>query len=76
MLANNDIFKKVKVAAHGLADLSDKDCIECFKLGGYEEMSIARLDSWKCGETNKRHKPMPDEALEAYLNGLVEFSRK
>jgi len=75
MLDNNDVFKKVKIATAKLSDLKDAEFKECFRLGGHE-ITVANFDSYKVSTDNKRYKPMPDEALEAFLDGLVSFSKK
>ena len=74
-MTNNDVFKKVKVALGKLADMRDAELKECFRLSGVE-VSVAQFDSYKVGTENRRYKPMPDEALEAFLNGLIEYSRQ
>jgi uncharacterized protein YehS (DUF1456 family) len=75
MLSNNDVFKKVKIATAKLSGLKDADFKECFRLGGHE-ITVANFDSYKVSTENRRYKPMPDEALESFLNGLVTFSQK
>jgi len=73
MLSNNDVFKKIKVASAKLAGMKDSDFKECFRLGGHN-ISVANFDSYKVSTENKRYKPMPDEALESFLDGLIQFA--
>lgn len=69
---NNETFKKVKLAITKLSGLKDGDLKECFRLGGFD-VSVAQFDSYKVSKDNKRHKPMSDEALGAFLNGLIAY---
>jgi len=74
-MTNNDIFKKVKIATSKLSGLKDAEFKECFRLGGYD-ITVSNFDSYKVSTENRRYKPMPDDALEAFLNGIIEFANE
>ena len=69
-LSNNDIIKKLRVALK----LRDTDIIEILKLVDYE-ISKTELSAFFRAEDHENYKPLKDQILRNFLNGLVIYKR-
>lgn len=69
-LTNNDIIKKLRVALK----LRDTDIIEILKLVDYE-ISKTELSAFFRAEDHEHYRPLKDQILRNFLNGLVIHKR-
>lgn len=69
-LNNNDIIKKLRVALK----LKDTDIIEILKLVDFE-ISKTELSAFFRREDHPNYKPLKDQILRNFLNGLVIYKR-
>ena len=67
---NNQILKKLSIALN----LRHEDVREVFHLGGHE-LSTSQTGARMVNPTNKNFKALGDQELEAFLNGLITYSR-
>ncbi len=68
---NNTIYKKLRVAL----SLNDEQCSELFKYGDLD-VSKSRMHSWRVGPDHKHFRPMMDNELSAFLDGMINVYRK
>ncbi|MBW2186569.1 MAG: DUF1456 family protein [Deltaproteobacteria bacterium] len=66
----NDILRRFRYAV----DLSNSDILECFNLIGHS-VSPERLHSFFKRETESGYQELPAELMNAFLNGLIIFTR-
>ncbi len=69
-LTNNDIIKKLRVALK----LRDTDIIDILKLVDYE-ISKTELSAFFRAEDHEHYRPLKDQILRNFLNGLVIHQR-
>lgn len=69
-LTNNDIIKKLRVALK----LRDTDIIDILKLVDYE-ISKTELSAFFRAEDHEHYRPLKDQILRNFLNGLVIHKR-
>lgn len=69
-LSNNDIIKKLRVALQ----LRDDDIIEILKLVDFR-ISKSELGAFFRKEDHPNYKPLQDQILRNFLNGLVIYKR-
>ncbi len=69
-LTNNDIIKKIRVAL----ELRDDDIIEILALVDYK-IGKSELGAFFRHETHPKFKPLQDQILRNFLNGLVIYKR-
>ncbi len=69
-LTNNDIIKKLRVALQ----LRDDDIIEILALVDYK-IGKSELGAFFRHETHPKYKPLKDQILRNFLNGLVIYKR-
>lgn len=69
-LSNNDIIKKLRVALK----LRDTDIIDILKLVDYE-ISKTELSAFFRAEDHPHYRPLKDQILRNFLNGLVIHKR-
>jgi len=67
---NNTILKKVMISQ----TLKHFESKEVFEMGGLK-LSSSQIKAFMAGSQNKNYEPLSDEQLEAFLNGLIIFSR-
>jgi len=67
---NNSILKKI-IISQNLKHFESK---EIFELGGLK-LSSSQIKAFMAGSQNKNYEKLSDEQLEAFLNGLIIFSR-
>ena len=67
---NNLILKKV-IISHNLKHFESK---EVFELGGLK-LSSSQIKAFMAGAQNKNFEAISDEQLEAFLNGLIIYTR-
>jgi uncharacterized protein YehS (DUF1456 family) len=70
MLSENDIYKKICIAL----DLSDKDCMQIFKLGGINA-TRAMCGRARNHHTHRNFKRLDDYELNCFLQGLIAYKR-
>ena len=66
----NTILKKIIIAQK----LKHFECKDIFELGGLK-LSSSQIKAFMAGSQNKNYVKISDEQLEAFLNGLIIFSR-
>lgn len=69
-LTNNDIIKKLRVALQ----LRDDDIVEILKLVDFR-ISKSELGAFFRKEGHPNYKPLQDQILRNFLNGLVIYKR-
>ena len=69
-LTNNDIMKKLRVALQ----LRDDDIVEILKLADFK-VSKSELGAFFRKEDHPKYKPMGDQILRNFLNGLIIHKR-
>ena len=67
---NNKVLKKITIAMN----LRNEDTREIFHIGGHE-LSISPTGAFLVSETNKNFKPLSDDLLTAFMDGLITYSR-
>jgi uncharacterized protein YehS (DUF1456 family) len=65
-MTNNDILRRLRYTF----DLSDSAMLHLFELGGLG-VSRAVVSDWLKRDEDPAHQPCADEALSAFLNGLI-----
>lgn len=69
-MSNNDIIKKLRVALH----LRNDDIIEILKLVDFK-VTASELGAFFRSEDHPNFKPMGDQILRNFLNGLIIYKR-
>jgi uncharacterized protein YehS (DUF1456 family) len=69
-MSNNDILKKLRIALQ----LKDDDIIEILKCVDFK-VSKSELGSFFRNEDHPNFKPLGDQILRKFLNGLIIFKR-
>ena len=69
-LTNNDILKKLRVALQ----LKDEDIIEILQLVDFR-VTKTELSAFFRKEDHPNYKPLQDQILRNFLNGLVIYKR-
>jgi uncharacterized protein YehS (DUF1456 family) len=69
-MSNNDIIKKLRVALQ----LRNDDIIEILKLVDFR-ISASELGAFFRNEDHPNYKPMGDQILRNFLNGLIIYKR-
>jgi len=67
---NNSILKKIMISQ----SLKHFESKEIFEMGGLK-LSSSQIKAFMAGSQNKNYEKLSDEQLEAFLNGLIIFSR-
>ena len=67
---NNKVLKKITIAMN----LRNEDVREILHIGG-QELSISQTGAVLVSEPNKNFKILSDELLEAFMEGLITYSR-
>ena len=67
---NNNILKKIMISQN----LKHFESKEIFEMGGLK-LSSSQIKAFMAGSQNKNFEKISDEQLEAFLNGLIVFSR-
>ncbi len=70
MISNNDILKKLRVALQ----LKDDDIIEILKHSDFK-LSKTELSAFFRNEEHPNYKPLGDQILRKFLNGLIIHKR-
>ena len=69
-MSNNDIIKKLRVALH----LRNDDIVEILKLVDFK-VTASELGAFFRNEDHPNFKPMGDQILRNFLNGLIIYKR-
>ena len=69
-MKNNTIFKKITIAQN-LKHFEIKDIFELGQL----KLSSSQIKAYMAGPSNKNYEKLSDAHFEAFLNGLIIFSR-
>jgi uncharacterized protein YehS (DUF1456 family) len=69
-LTNNDILKKLRVALK----LRDTDIVEILKLVDFK-VTTTELSAFFRDEDHTNYKPLGDQILRNFLNGLIIYKR-
>lgn len=67
---NNQIYKKLLIVLHKSGGPKPK---EIFTLSG-AAVTNSQLQGWRVSDDHRHWRPMSDDALEDFLNGLVEWA--
>ncbi len=70
MISNNDILKKLRIALQ----LKDDDIIEILKHSDFK-LSKTELSAFFRNEEHPNYKPLGDQILRKFLNGLIIHKR-
>jgi uncharacterized protein YehS (DUF1456 family) len=70
MISNNDILKKLRIALQ----LKDDDIIEILKHSDFK-VSKTELSAFFRNEDHPNYKPLGDQILRKFLNGLIIYKR-
>ena len=70
MLSNNDILRRIRYTF----DFYDERMIELFSMGDFV-VSRSQVSDWLKKDDDEQMKPMTDQYLAAFLNGLIAFNR-
>lgn len=70
MISNNDILKKLRIALQ----LKDDDIIEILKHSDFK-ISKTELSAFFRNEEHPNYKPLGDQILRKFLNGLIIHKR-
>ncbi len=70
MISNNDILKKIRVALQ----LKDEEIIEILKHSDFK-ISKTELSAFFRNEEHPNYKPLGDQILRKFLNGLIIHKR-
>ncbi|HRH02400.1 MAG TPA: DUF1456 family protein [Bacteroidia bacterium] len=70
MMSNNDILKKLRIALQ----LRDDDIIEILRHADFK-VTKTELSAFFRNEDHPNYKPLGDQILRKFLNGLILFKR-
>lgn len=70
MLSNNDILRRLRYTF----DFNDDQMVELFAMGDFKVEESQVID-WLKKEDSEQMKPLTDQYLAAFLNGLIAFKR-
>lgn len=69
-MSNNDIMKKLRIALH----LRNEHIVEILKLVDFK-VTTTELTAFFRNEDHPNYKPMGDQILRNFLNGLIIYKR-
>ena len=71
-MSGNSTYKKARVLARALGAPPDD---ELFRRGGLE-VSSSQLHAWRVGADHQKFRAISNEALLAYLDGLIAWANE